>query len=216
MKSGKAKIEFEKLKTMSFKDKFWYIWEYYKIPIIGIIAGVFIIASLLSTMLNHKETLFTCYAVNNPIYGESYDQIRSGFSEYAGLAEENWELDASMVVGWGDSATGYEYVMKITAVIASGGLDVLLSDEATVTHYGSMAGLLDLETFLPAALLEQVQDDLIYITTEEGNRVACAIRLDQSPVLESANITEPLYYSIISNSPHTEVSIQFLEYLLGH
>ena len=29
--------EAAKLKEMSFRDKFWYIWEYYKFPIIGVV-----------------------------------------------------------------------------------------------------------------------------------------------------------------------------------
>ena len=36
--------EKRKLKDMNFRDKLWYIWEYYKIPIIGVIVAVALIS----------------------------------------------------------------------------------------------------------------------------------------------------------------------------
>jgi len=219
MKSTKAQEELQKIKTMSFKDKIWYIWEYYKIPILAVIFLIFFLATLLPSVLNQKEPEFTCYIINNPIYDERTDTLKDGFSAYAGLdtAKKEWELDTTMVLNTDESTgIGYEFFIKITAVIASKGLDVIIGDEAVTNYYSSLSGYLDLEEALPAEILDLVNDRLYYAADEFGEEKAYAIDISDSAVLKNIGISqEPLYFSILGNTPHLDMSILYLKYLLN-
>lgn len=215
MKSKKPNIELEKLKEMSWSDRLWYIWEYYKVPILAALGAVFLLVSLVPSIINNRDPIFSCYVVNAPIYGQSYDDLTSGFRDFAGIpTDERWDFDSSMVIDWENSSTGYEYMMKITAVIASKGLDVMLGDETTMLHFSKLAGYSDLEEVLPERLLKQWSDRLYFIEDEEGDTHGYALDVSDSPILKTAGITNPVYYSILANTPHIDISILFLEYLM--
>lgn len=215
MKSKKPNIELEKLRKMSWGDRLWYIWEYYKIPILAFAGAVLLLASLIPSILNNTDPVFSCYIVNSPIYGQSYDEFTLGFREFAEIpAEERCDFDSGMVIDWENSSTGYEYLMKITAVIASKGLDVIVADEPTVLHFTKMAGYLDLEEFLPEQMLEQWKDRLYFAQDEDGSAHAYALDVSGSAALKSAGVTKPVYFSVLANSTHTDTALLFLEYLM--
>ena len=50
----KAGRERQKLSQMSGKDKVWYIWEYYKLPIIATVIAIFFIGSIISAVYNNR------------------------------------------------------------------------------------------------------------------------------------------------------------------
>ena len=65
-KKTSIKEEIEKLKNMSFKDKLWYIKEYYLLYII-IIAVFTIFFGYLGSLFFKKDPVFTCVFVNKSI-----------------------------------------------------------------------------------------------------------------------------------------------------
>ena len=79
--------EAAKLKEMSFKDKFWYIWEYYKFPIIGVIIAVFLVGSIGSAMYNNRfDTALSC-AVLNSRYDSDALTVDQYFNEGFGATD---------------------------------------------------------------------------------------------------------------------------------
>lgn len=218
MKSTQMKEEMQKLKTMSGKDKCWYIWEYYKIPILIGLGVIFLLVTLLPSIINRKDPVYTCYIINNPIFDDSYTTLKDGFTTYANIdPKEEWDLDSSMVIDLQNSMdSGYEYYMKITAVIAAKGLDTMIGDQEVIENYSVLAGLLNLQETLPADILDLVDSRLYYVTNEEGESIPCAIEVTDSAALKNAGIRQDtLYFSIVGNSPHIDMSILFLKYLLN-
>uniref|UniRef100_UPI0006D07686 hypothetical protein n=1 Tax=Clostridium sp. NkU-1 TaxID=1095009 RepID=UPI0006D07686 len=57
---------------MSVKDRLWYIWEYYKIPIIIAVVAVVFISSIGSAVYNNRfETALSCVILNSSPTGEA-------------------------------------------------------------------------------------------------------------------------------------------------
>lgn len=215
--------EAAKLKEMSFRDKFWYIWEYYKFPIIGVVIAVFLVGSIGGAMYNNRfDTALSCAVLNSRYDSEALtvDQyFNEGFRAFIGL-DENTKIDVdySMSPSFDESAMNeysYAELAKLTAMISSKGLDVMIGRPDVIDHYGEMDGFLNLEEALPADLYEQVKDYLYPVTNAEtGQEAFCGIRIGDTSFGEKTGlILENPVLTIMSNSPHTDTAIQLIRYI---
>ena len=215
--------EAAKLKEMSFKDKFWYIWEYYKFPIIGVIIAVFLVGSIGSAMYNNRfDTALSCAVLNSRYDSDALtvDQyFNEGFRAFIGL-DENTKIDVdySMSPTFDESAMNeysYAELAKLTAMISSKGLDVMIGRPDVIDHYGEMDGFLNLEEALPPDLYEQVKDYLYPVTNaESGQESFCGLRLEDTSFGEkTCLILDNPVLTVMSNSPHTDTAIQLIRYI---
>ena len=215
--------EAAKLKEMSFKDKFWYIWEYYKFPIIGVIIAVFLVGSIGSAMYNNRfDTALSCAVLNSRYDSDALtvDQyFNEGFRAFIGL-DENTKIDVdySMSPTFDESAMNeysYAELAKLTAMISSKGLDVMIGRPDVIDHYGEMDGFLNLEEALPPELYEQVKDYLYPVTNAEtGQESFCGLRLEDTSFGEKTGlILDNPVLTVMSNSPHTDTAIQLIRYI---
>ena len=61
-----ARVERQKMKEMSFQDKLWYIWEYYKFHIGGLIIAVMLIWVVATSIYNTTiHPALYCMVINN-------------------------------------------------------------------------------------------------------------------------------------------------------
>ena len=215
--------EAAKLKEMSFKDKFWYIWEYYKFPIIGVIIAVFLVGSIGSAMYNNRfDTALSCAVLNSRYDSDALtvDQyFNEGFRAFIGL-DENTKIDVddSMSPAFDESAMNeysYAELAKLTAMISSKGLDVMIGRPDVLDHYGELDGFLNLEEALPPDLYEQVKDYLYPVTNAEtGQESFCGLRLEDTSFGEKTGlILDNPVLTVMSNSPHTDTAIQLIRYI---
>lgn len=215
--------EAAKLKEMSFKDKFWYIWEYYKFPIIGVIIAVFLVGSIGSAMYNNRfDTALSCAVLNSRYDSDALtvDQyFNEGFRAFIGL-DENTKIDVdySMSPTFDESAMNeysYAELAKLTAMISSKGLDVMIGRPDVIDHYGEMDGFLNLEEALPPDLYEQVKDYLYPVTNAEtGQESFCGLWLEDTSFGEKTGlILDNPVLTVMSNSPHTDTAIQLIRYI---
>ncbi|MDK2968302.1 hypothetical protein, partial [Lacrimispora sp.] len=167
--------EKNKLKTMNLKDRLWYIWEYYKLPIIGTVVAVTLIISIFSAVRSNSfETALSCVILNShttsqeDLAGEYFDQ---GFRQYLGLTDDTKiDVDHSMTVSFDNSdMTEFTYaeLAKLSALITSKELDVMIGRKDSIDHFGEMGGFLDLKQALPPDVYEKVKDQLYEVTNQE-------------------------------------------------
>lgn len=216
---AEARQERAKLKEMSFQDKLWYIWEYYKIHmLLGCIALFFLY--ILGTIFYQKSfTTQLFYVVMNDRY--------ASFSDYEGMSEgfkarmeygnkDRVETDTSLYIDFGHSSSELDYasLAKITAIVASQDLDLMITNADAIDHYAANDGLLDLETVLPADLWELVKKDIYKAPDSSGAPFSAAVNLENSNFHEKAGTQmEEAYFCLISNSRRTDTAIEFLRYL---
>lgn len=217
--------EKNKLKNMSLKDRLWYIWEYYKIPIIGTVVGVFLIFSIFSAVHNNRfETALSCVILNSQpdsekdLVSEYFDQ---GFRQYLGLTDETKiDVDHSMSISFDNSnMTEFTYaeLAKLSALISSKELDVMIAKKDSIDHFGEMGGFLDLKEVLPPDVYDQVKDQLYEVTNSEtGETIACGIKIGNTDFLKKTGLTmnDPIL-GIISNSTRTDTAVKLIRYVYG-
>lgn len=212
-----------KLKEMSLKDKFWYIWEYYKFPIIGVVIALFLAGSIGGAMYNNRfGTALSCAVLNSRYHSEALTvdpYFNEGFRSFIGL-DENTKIDVdySMSLSFDESAMSqysYAELAKLTAMISSKGLDVMIGQPDVIDHYGKMDGFLNLEEALPVDLYEQVKDHLYPVTNAEtGKETYCGIRIGDTSFSEKTGlILEDPVLTIMGNSPHIDTAVQLIRYI---
>ena len=182
---NEAREEQAKLKKMSFRDKLWYIWEYYKIHmLIGCVILFFLYA--LGTIFYQKSfTTQLFFIVMNDRSGSEadYEGLANEFKTRMGYGKKDKvEVDSSLYISFEESTSQLDYasLAKVTAIVASKDLDVLISDSPAVEHYASNGAFLNLEEVLPADLWDMVKDDVYMAKDENGNSFPAAISLDDS------------------------------------
>lgn len=212
-----------KLKEMPLRDKLWYIWEYYKFPIIGVVIAVFMVVSIGGAIYNNRfDTALSCVVLNSRYDSENLtvDQyFDEGFREYIGLdADSKIEVDYSMNPTFDESAMSqysYAELAKLTAMISSKELDIMIGKSDVIDHYGSMDGFLNLEEVLPVDLYEEVKDYLYPVTnTETGETALCGLRIGGTSFSEKTGlILDDPVLTIMSNSTRTDTAVQLIRYI---
>lgn len=216
--------ERQKLKNMSLKNRAWYIWEYYKIPIIGIVTAVVLLSSIgFSMYQNRFDTALSCVILNSlptteqPSVEKYLDQ---DFRLYAKLPEdEKISVDYSMNITFEEASMSeftYAELAKLTAMISSKELDVMIGKPEVIDHYGAMGGFLNLEECLPPDLYEAVKDRLYTVQNQEtGEAVFCGLLLDEEDFAGKTGLSmEKPILCVMKNSTHTDTAVKLIRYML--
>lgn len=212
--------ELQKMKVMSFQDKLWYIWEYYKFHIAGVLIAVLLIGVTATSIYNTTiHPGLYCIVVNsrssqslNPV------PLEQDFHDLMGFTKKQPVYVESMFISYGDDATEYSYasMAKISALVATKDLDILMGDQETIEHYTSLSGLSDLAQLLPADILSATENRLIYAPDSNGQSAAIALDISGTELAESMYLSpEASNLSIFSNSTHTDHAIALIRYIFG-
>lgn len=216
--------EITKLKGLSFGKKIEYIWEYYKIWIIGITFSLILIISLITTIIGNssKNSILHVVFLNTQMIGEDDTSLNDDFMKYAGLENTGsyLTLDLSMAINREEndmfSITAQQ---KLVALLATESLGTIISDESNFLFLADGGGYQSLDEVLSPELLEKYESSLYYTETEEApEKRPYGIYLNNSQALKKDglypdNVT-PIF-AIPVNAENTETAVVFLEFLLN-
>ena len=215
-----AENERQKLKNMSWKDRAWYVWEYYKFHLLAVILVIGVLSTI-GTMI-YRQTFTTRLSVaiiNDRSAGASSSALlESELREYMGCGKKDLiEIHEGLMVDFNEESTsqyGYATLAKISALVASKSLDVVIGDQSAIDHYETVSAYQNLEELLPPELYERVKDHIYRAKDGEGNLTPVALSLEDTALGEKTGIImDPPYLAVIQGSPHKEAALQMIEYL---
>ena len=215
-----AENERQKLKNMSWKDRAWYVWEYYKFHLLAVILVIGVLSTI-GTMI-YRQTFTTRLSVaiiNDRSAGASSSALlESELREYLGCGKKDLiEINEVLMVDFNEESTsqyGYATLAKISALVASKSLDVVIGDQSAIDHYETVSAYQNLEELLPPELYERVKDHIYRAKDGEGNLTPVALSLEDTALGEKTGIImDPPYLAVIQGSPHKEAALQMIEYL---
>ncbi len=207
-------------KAMSTKAKIGYVWDYYKWHIIGTIAAVSFVISMIHHYVTYRDPLLNVIMLN---CNNSYNTDSSGFDEFQavyGYDPEEYPISlASFYLAEGDNATSASYTdyQALTTMIAAGGEDIFIGTGDTYLAYCKEGALLDLSTILSPDLLSEYEDCFIYSTA--GGEVApypCAIELTDNSWIRKNNYYDTCYFGIFYSNQNPDACKEFAEFLLTY
>lgn len=212
--------EIQKLKNMSFQDKLWYIWEYYKFHIGGVILAIIAVNVIATSAYNSTiHPGLYCIIINNQSAEElDISILEQDFHDLMGFGKKEPVYAESMFISYGDNATEYSYasMAKLSALVASKDLDILMADQESTDHYSSLDGLADLKQLLPSDILSAVENRLGFSPNGSGQSLAVSLDISGTDFARAMHLSDSASnLSIVSNSTHTDTAIALIRYIFG-
>lgn len=215
----KASIEKEKLKQMSARDKIWYIWEYYKFHLAALAVVICLISVIGNALYRQSFTTRLSIAVINDRSGDtgSMDPLEADLRRVLDCGKKDIiEINTGLMATYGDNVTefGYATMAKISALVASRGLDVVIADRDSIDHYAGVDAFADLSELLPADLYDALAGEVYSAAGSEGQMIPAAVSLEGTRFYEITGIVmDPPYLAVIDGSPRKEAAVQMIRYL---
>ena len=201
--------------------KIEYIWEYYKLWIIG---AVFLIWLVTFAVRQYTTSLrdYWCYMIFANTYADAGDHsdLWEDYVEYAGfdLTEKAVRFDANSYFDYLKGVTGNSYFEAFVAYADSGTLDAIVMGSDSLTALGRTGRLLDLNSEACASIRAKYGDRFLYavpIDTEYSTEeVPVCIDISDSRLVSEYGIySEPCAIGIGALSKNVEAVEQFLDFL---
>ena len=208
------KSEKEKLKEMDFKGKLAYLWEYYRIHALIIIAVVALTAYIIKIIVTPDiKPEFNAVIINNIIDPTTLEQYEDSFAEWLQLdpAQHKVVLNANLYTGQMD----YTSSQALGAFIAASQIDVIIAPESDFSEYvkrGYFKKLFDaLSTDVYSSLT-----DYFYMqqTNDDSEKSPYGIYLDSTKLFKDIKYGSDSYIlGVVANCPHPDNTVEFIKYL---
>lgn len=213
----------EKLKDMNGKEKIAFIAEYYGI---NILVSVFLIGIVLFLILHFifaKDIGLGILAVNTTQEASPADEdsFYTEFLEKNGvdLSKEEVSVNASLGVSpTAEDSVSQSNLQTIQTQLMAGAVDVFFADEDVLYSIGEFEYLADLNSYLPAEVIEKYEDDLVYVKgIESGKTYPVGIRLsaDNDWIQKSGWYPNGAVVGIQDHAAHGELATALILEILG-
>ena len=211
------KKEWQKLKSLSPRQRFFYITDYYKgyffIFLCLCLLGYYIAGAVIEI---RNDTVLEGFFSNDDENLFPAKEIARDFSAHLGLGPRQQVIfdDSLYVIPESKAEYNAGSQGKIIAYIAARELDFLVTTKDLVEMYAPNCPVQDLEELLPDDLKERLQDQLLYGTDGSGTFKACGVSMDGSRFTKDSQAQKeaPHYLMVFSYTQHREALIRFLRY----
>lgn len=204
-----------------WKAKLEYIWQYYYLWIIGVVAAVaFLSFAIHQFFFTVKENWF--YITFNNTYAEigDHSELWKGYVEYTGydLKQANVIFNNVSFFDYKDGVTGNTYFESFVAYTETGTLDAITMEADSLIALGETGRLIDLDSEACASIKEKYGDRFLYCEPFDedygSDQVAVAIDISDSILMTKYNIyPNNCAIGIGAASKHLEAVEAFLDYI---
>ena len=202
----------EKFKALSPKEKYSYIWEYYKIHIIITLLSIVGLASFIHTMMTKKSTYCTITYYNSYIDENQLYSLRATLND---LLIENPEKSTILINPiWSDSNTGYRLTPTEEIAIAAKEIDLAIVNEEYFNAQVSQDMFEDISTIDGFENLNIPEELLVKASDSNDTEGIYGIKIDSLNLLKKIDFpSKDNILTIIVNSERKEHAMDVLNVL---
>ena len=169
------------LKTMTWKQRIGFVWDYYRLVILAAVAVIILIGMTVHHYMTTKEDVSQIVLVNaksmpadeEPDFSEFMEQYGYDTAAQEVVVNDAYYVDLTST----DTSNLYSY-QSLQTVIAGGGVDVLGADEMVFENLAQSGAMADLTQYFSKDELEQLKDYIFYVEDKDtGDTFAAGIRL---------------------------------------
>lgn len=214
--------EKQKLSGLSRKAKLTYIWDYYKLFLIGAAALVLLAWYIISSMMHAAQDTYVYITYVNTFanIGEDSD-FWQGYTDYCAVDESQYNIifDAENYFDMTqDHVTGNYYYEKAVVLFDSQTMDAIVMERENLAALGQSGRLIDLQDSRTKHLAERYADRLITIshTDESGvvREIPVGIDISDSILVTKEKAYTDCALGISADAQHIEAVEKFLNYIL--
>ena len=215
--------EKEKIKALPLREKWQYIWMYFKIPIIAIVFvlafGTFLIIRITANIPDNWLTV---------TFANTYADVGTGsklwkdFTQTAGydLSEKKVEFNNESYFDYTkNQAKGNAYYNAFVTLVDAGELDMITMEPQSLTALGQSNRLLDLNDERAASIKAKYADRFLYYTPvdeEGGEPIPVGIDVSDSILVSEYHVyPDRCAIGIGSLSDNIKEAEDFIDYILG-
>ncbi len=224
MNSLKKWAETEKnkiTKIQGTKAKAAYIWEYYKLWLIGIVAVCWFLSfAFVHYTVTLKEYWFYIMFTNTNAEIGDDSKLYDGYAAYTGydLKKKKIVFNNNSYFDYLNGVTNNTYFQAFVAYADSGTLDAVTMESEALTALGESGRLLDLDSDACASIKEKYGDRFLYCIpydkTYSSDEVAVGIDISDSRLMTEYHIyPETCALGIGAHSNNIEAVEEFLDYI---
>lgn len=209
-----------KMKGKSFKEKFGYFWEYYKVHTIVAILLIICVSNFIYTQVTKKDIVLEVAFVNTMLSGDdkAVEQLDYDITSMLGYDPAKYEtvLNTNMMVTY-DGMDQFSAVnmQKLVAMTSANSLDIFLADDVYIDHNYQAGMFADLSEMLPADVLSQYEDRLLYRDIEEDGKGEVPVAIDVSGSGLWITPEAPAWFALAANTVKSADAAKFLEYIMA-
>lgn len=213
----------DKFKNMTFPGKIAYIFDYYKLPIIIVVAILLIVGSITKNALTRKNDILYAAMVNsNAVSNEAENLALDYYKTYGvDVAKDQIVLDTSMSIqeGFPDQIS-VASASKMLALFNTNTMDCIVCDAFVVDYYAKEGAYADLAEFFPSDVYQKLVDKgVIYEAKDEngksvptGINMTNCLKLIQNKLYE---VNQPIYMVFPRHCPHEKEARNMFQFLFG-
>lgn len=199
----------ETFKALSAKKKIEFIYDYYKLPIIGTLLAIIIISYMTYSFITKQDIYCNITYYGSTINTDNFNKLKDTLNEnILGNDKKSTIFTDSLLItansNYGDDPT----TTQVFAVkLAANELDILLIQKNNFEYFASNNMLLDLNSLEGFASLNIPEEALVTAKDQSGNSNLYGIKVDNLDLLKDSGIdNENTVLSIaISSNRHEEV-----------
>ena len=211
------KADREALKKLSGREKWLFVWDYYKIPLIALCCVIFLTAITLLTNAGREEVaLYAVFVNSDRSFEEPDSALLDALAERAGIPMEGRTVDvtANLTLGQDlNEAYDAQTVQVLGALFGISDLDLFASDQAVFERYAQQDAFADLSVLIDRELLAGAD---LYTYTVEGKTVTGGIVLHSGSALHEAGYYHgDVIVGAAINAEHLEEAVAMLRQLLA-
>lgn len=201
----KRQQEREKIAAMNWKEKIDYFITYYKWVLVVIIVVIMLGAVARQMYVSLNEETLLDMAILNAGQGDR-EKFMEDVRKVLGAEKDNQvvKLDTSLF-GGDDAQNEYNRTMKLTAVVSSETLEVLICDKEIFDQYSQEGMFLDMEEMMGPVFYEE----------HEGEVGEDYVRVENSRLSEEYGLLDDgeYYLGVFCYTDHAENARKFIEYI---
>jgi len=207
----KVRLEFTKLREMTFKGKIEYIWDYYKIHILCTAISLIAIFSLLNTWIFNPNPDTVLFIAWNGGYAteEQLDRLKNHIEERLIEESANEEVAiAQFFFSSDDPSMNMAEVQRTVAMIAAGVIDLFITSHQLLEEQSHIGYLQPLDQVLAAIKLEnpivysRIEENIVTALFETGENIVeqrpAGINIGNSPLFSSLGMFRQEIYVGVS------------------
>ncbi len=211
------KADREALKKLSGREKWLFVWDYYKIPLIALCCVIILTAITLLTNAGRGEVaLYAVFVNSDRSFEEPDSALLDALAERAGIPMEGRTVDvtANLTLGQDlNEAYDAQTVQVLGALFGISDLDLFASDQAVFERYAQQDAFADLSVLIDRELLAGAD---LYTYTVEGKTVTGGIVLHSGSALHEAGYYHgDVIVGAAINAEHLEEAVAMLRQLLA-
>ena len=199
----------ETFKSLSGKKKIEFIYDYYKLPIIGTLLAIIVISYMTYSFITKQDIYCNITYYGSTINTDNFNKLKDTLNEnILGNDKKSTIFTDSLLItansNYGDDPTTTQ---AFAVKLAANELDILLIEKNNFEYFAANNMLLDLSSLEGFDSLNISEEDLVTVKDQSGNSNLYGIKVDNLNLLKDCGFdAENTILSIaISSNRHEEV-----------